>query len=251
VRLAGLWRHPVKSFQGEPVGRADVEPRGLVGDREWGVQDPATGKVLTGRLCPELLLAEATIGDDGQPIVRLPTGATCRGIGSDTDAGLSEWLGHPVSLVVAASTPPARAEYFADATDDSSAAIEWTMPAGKFVDVTAVSVLTTASLRAAAVLHPAGDWHLRRFRPNFLIETDDEGWVEDAWSGRVLRVGDVELKVVQPCVRCTIVTRPQPGLLADLDTFRTLARHHGATFGVWANVRTPGTVHLGDAVELA
>jgi uncharacterized protein YcbX len=180
----------------------------------------------------------------------LPSGLVCRGAGPETDDALSAWLGRPVTLVAAAATPPARAEYFADATDDSSRAIEWTMPAGTFVDVMAVHVLTTASLRAGAALHPVGDWHPRRFRPNLLVEADGDGWLEDGWCGRRLRAGTVELDVVQPCIRCTMVTRPQPGLLADLDTFRVLARHHRATLGVWAAVRTPGSARVGDAVEV-
>jgi hypothetical protein len=47
-----------------------------------------------------------------------------------------------------------------------------------------------------------------------------------------------------------MVTRPQPGLERDLDTFRTVARHHAGTFGVWASVRKPGTVRAGDRVEV-
>ena len=253
MHVSAAWRHPVKSFQGEPVERADIGPGGLVGDRDWGVQDTATGRVLTGRRCPDLLLAEATL--DGELRLTLPNGTEARGRGSETDDALSAWLGRPVTLVAAAATPPARAEFFADATDDSSRALEWTMPAGKYVDAMAVLVLTTASLEAGAALHPSGDWDLRRFRPNLLVETDrqvdGEGWVEDAWCGRVLRVGGVELDVVQPCVRCTMVTRPQPSLVADLDIFRTLKRHHDATFGVWCAVRTPGSVRVGDLVEPA
>jgi hypothetical protein len=48
-----------------------------------------------------------------------------------------------------------------------------------------------------------------------------------------------------------MVTRPQPGLDRDVDVFKTLARYHGATFGVWATVQTPGVVHVGDQVTIA
>jgi hypothetical protein len=51
-------------------------------------------------------------------------------------------------------------------------------------------------------------------------------------------------------MRCTMVTRPQPGLERDVDVFRSLARHHGGRFGVWTGVRTPGTVAVGDTVVL-
>jgi uncharacterized protein YcbX len=47
-----------------------------------------------------------------------------------------------------------------------------------------------------------------------------------------------------------MVTRPQPGLDRDLDVYKSLARHHGGTFGVCATVRTPGTIRAADPVEV-
>src|SRR5262249_56013699 len=76
------------------------------------------------------------------------------GRGQGTEGLLSRWLASPVSLVASAGNAGGRAEYFADATDDNSQAIEWTMPAGRYVDSAAVLVLSTASLRTAAELHP-------------------------------------------------------------------------------------------------
>jgi uncharacterized protein YcbX len=134
MRLARITRFPVKSLQGEPVQTAAVERDGLRGDRCWGIRDETTGKVLTGRRAPQLLMATSSLAPDGTPNVTLPTGVECRGPGPETDAALSEWLGRGVSLVSSLVGPAAQAEYFADATDDSSEAVEWTMPAGRFVD---------------------------------------------------------------------------------------------------------------------
>jgi hypothetical protein len=47
-----------------------------------------------------------------------------------------------------------------------------------------------------------------------------------------------------------MVTRPQPGLDRDLDVFKSLARHHGATFGVWTAVQTPGLMRVGDEITV-
>jgi hypothetical protein len=241
----------VKSLQGEEVPSGEIEPDGLHGDRRWGIRDERTGKILTARRAPQLLFASAVLAPDGAPIITLPTGARCCGPGAETDAALSNWLDKPVRLVHSVGTPAARAEFFQDATDDASRAVEWTMPAGRFVDALPLLVLTTASLRTAAALYPGGDWEVRRFRPNLLVAVDGDGWLEDTWYGRAtIRIGAVELQPQQSCVRCTMVTRPQPDLTDDRDIFRTLARNHGATFGAWTSVVTGGAVRVGDDVTV-
>ena len=254
MHVVGLWRYPVKSLQGEPLERAAVEAEGVGGDRLWGIRDEQTGRILTARRRPELLHARASY--DGEvPVVALPDGGVAEGPGPDTDRLLSAWLDQPVSLVSSVAEAPGRAESFEDATDDSSLAVEWTMPERRYVDAAPLLVVTTASLRTGASLHPGGQWEPRRFRPNVLVEAPDDpegdGWLEDGWVGQTLRLGTAELTVAQGCVRCTMVTREQPdGIEADKDMFRTLARHHGARFGVWCTVTTTGSVGLGDEISV-
>lgn len=248
ARVLELWRHPVKSLQGEQLTRATMEGDGLVGDRAWGIRDRDTDKVLTARREPQLLMASASLHSDGTPRITLPDGTTVDGAGPGTDTRLSGWLGRPVELVPAVAEPPAVGEFFADATDDASAVLEWTMPGGRFVDTMPVLILTTASLRAGAAALPGADWGVRRFRPNLLVEAEGTGWLEDGWYGFTLRAGDVELSVTRPCSRCTMVTRPQPGLPRDLDVYRTLLALHDGTFGALASIVAPGTMSVGDEV---
>ena len=249
MELIGLWRYPVKSLQGERLDRAHVEDNGLVGDRRWGLQDHRTGRILTARRRPELLGAAASYDND-MPVITLPGRAVTEGPGKRTDRLLSEWLATPVSLVSSVDSEPGRAEFFSDATDDSSQAIEWTMPATRYVDAAPLLVLTSASLRTGAGLHPDGVWDPRRFRPNLLIDVDGDGWLEDQWIGQPLRVGAVTLVAAETCMRCTMVTRAQPGLEADVEIFRCLARHHGGGFGVWSDVLTGGSLSVGDSASL-
>lgn len=126
MRLDAIWRYPVKSLQGEQLSEGVLDSTGLRGDRYWGIRDETTGKILTGRREPKLLLAAASLADDGQPHLVLGSGDVCRGMGPDTVAALSEWLERPVTLVGAVDAPGGEAEYFADATDDTSQAIGWT-----------------------------------------------------------------------------------------------------------------------------
>jgi uncharacterized protein len=249
VHVAELWRYPVKSLQGEPLDEAIVENSGLAGDRRWGIVDNETGMVLTARRVPSLLLATSRLSDSGVELM-LPDGDRLSAPSAYVDDVLSKWIGRRVALVHAESFGAGVGEYFADATDDTSAVVSWTMPPGRFVDALPLLVVTTASLRQGRNLYPDGAWETRRFRPNIVVDVDADGWVEDTWRGRTVRVGAAAVQPAAPCERCTMVTRPQPGLDRDLDIFKTLSRHHGATFGVWSAVQTPGVVRVGDQVTL-
>jgi uncharacterized protein len=80
-----------------------------------------------------------------------------------------------------------------------------------------------------------------------VVDEAGEGWVEDTWCGvSAVRIGDARLLPQQPCMRCTMVTRPQPDLDEDRDIFRTLARHHGGRFGAWTSVGVGGAISVGD-----
>ena len=249
MEVVGLWHYPVKSLQGEPIDAARMEQDGVLGDRRWGIRDQRTGRILTARRRPELLGASASYDGD-EPVIRLPDGRTVVGPGERTDGQLSEWLASPVSLVASLVSDPGTAEYFADATDDTSQAIEWTMPEGRYVDAAPVLLLTTAPLRTAARHHPNGAWDPRRFRPNILIDLEGEGWIEDSWVGQQVQVGAVTVVPTQPCIRCTMITRSQPGLDVDVEIFRTLARHHHGHFGVWSEVLTPGNLSVADRASV-
>ena len=248
-QVAELWRYPVKSLLGERLSILNLVDDGVEGDRRWGIKDLSDGRILTARREPRLLFASSRLAAGGVPVINLPDGQALAGVGPLTDAALSAWLGKPVSLVAAAENGAARAEYFADAADDASQAIEWTMPEGRFVDAFPVLLMTTAGLRSGAAAYPAGAWDVRRFRPNILIEVDGEGWLEDDWAERQLNVGSAQLVPRRPCIRCTMVNRAQPGLDRDVDIYKTLHRTHRGEAGMWSQVRQPGFISEGDAVE--
>lgn len=67
MHVAALWRYPVKSLAGEPLGAARLTPDGVAGDRVVHVRG-ARG-VLTGRTRHGLLTVPGTTGPDGEPLV--------------------------------------------------------------------------------------------------------------------------------------------------------------------------------------
>ncbi len=286
MHLVEIRRCPVKSMQGEVPKEATLGSSGVVGDRAYALVDTATGAVASAkdprRWAALLTFSAAFSGDPGpgQPVtIRLPDGATVSSADPDVDARLSEASGRAVTLAGAPAEGAAYDEVWPDieglapagfvaslqsgSTSDGeviSANPVGVLAPGTFQDVSPVTVLTTASLRAARRVHPDGDWDPRRFRMTLLIDTDGEGFIENDWVGRSLTVGAARLSVVAPTPRCVMTTLAQPGLPADRGVLKTVARHNRAEFpgvgpfaclGAYATVEVGGAVRAGDAVELS
>jgi MOSC domain len=93
----------------------------------------------------------------------------------------------------------------------------------------------------------------RRFRPNIYIDTGPamDRFVEDEWIGGTLEVvGTVVLDEFQPTLWCVTSTLAQEELPRDRSVLRTTAQHHAGCLGVYASVRRPGLVRVGDQVVL-
>lgn len=250
-RVAELWRFPVKSMQGTPVEDLELEAGGVAGDRGWAVVDPAAGKVLSGKRWPVLLLAAAAGQPGGAVTITLPDGTTHEAGDPATDEALSGYLDHPVRLLRPPAGDGLPYELPTEAWDDASESWEFPgPPGGPFVDLAAAHLLTTASLRAASKLYPDGVWDVRRFRPTALIDAEGEEFLEDAWIGSSVALGDhVVLSPFMPTVRCAMTTRAQPGLPRDVDIAKTLNHHHQLNLGVYCAVERTGTVRVGDQVS--
>lgn len=248
--VAELWRFPVKSMQGHRVEQLTFDGKGATDDRTWAVVDPAAGKVLSAKRWGQLLEATAAF-DGGAVTVTLPDGSTHEAGDPALDAALSGWLGLDVRLQHPPEGDGLPYELPTEAWDVESPLWEFPgPPGGPFVDLAAAHVLTTASLAAAAGLHPEGEWDVRRFRPNAVLDVAGDGFVEDAWVGTPVGLGEVVLDPFMPTVRCALPTRAQPGLRKDADIARTLQREHDLNLGLYCGVGTPGTVAVGDPVTV-
>ena len=68
MKVAQIWRYPVKSMGGEKITRAVVSSLGIEGDRVVHVKD-ARGHVITARSHHRLLGHHATLNESGEPVV--------------------------------------------------------------------------------------------------------------------------------------------------------------------------------------
>lgn len=248
--VAALRRYPVKSMQGERLERVALETTGMAGDREWAVFDPAESKVLSAKRVGQLLEGAAVSTPTG-PRITLPGDVVLEPGAADTDARLSTWLGRTVELrgVEAAGAPYV---VTLNPDDDEADLFDMPTPPTRFLDLSPVHMLTSASLAAASALRDASDWNVDRFRPGIFIETGGNGFPEEAWIGATLQIGDAELAPILAAPRCVMTTRAQPahGIDQDRNILQTLARENSQNLGVYAEVPTPGTIQVGDPVEL-
>jgi len=226
-----IWRYAVKSMAGEQLQECTVGERGIAGDRGWAIFEEATGKIAPGSRFPLLMQCAARYreapanGFVPHAEIHFPDGPQFGTDQPDINQRLTELLGQSVSL------GPPRGAYF---------------------DASPIHVLTTASLDVMARLNPTAMWDVRRFRPNFFVETDPgvTGLLEAEWTGQKLRLGSVELYCEIPAVRCGMAIQKQQGIPKDPSILRTIVEKANEDLGIYANVTKAGEVRLGDVVEI-
>jgi len=225
-RVIRLWRYPVKSMLGEECASLDVDARGAVGDRLFAVRD-ADGKFGSGKTTRRFRKIEGLFGfraayEAGVPQITFPDGRTILGEDPNVHAALSQVLGQPITLVREAGI--------------------------SHLDAGPLHLLTTASLAWLRARLPDAHVDDRRFRPNVLIDIAACHQIERLWLGKVLHIGAVTLQIRDLAERCVMVNLPQDELPEDSRVLRNLGCDSGLHFGVYAEVREPGTIKRGDPV---
>jgi uncharacterized protein YcbX len=265
--VVSLWRYPVKSMMGEELNAADVTMGGMLGDRAYALVDRADGKVATAknpRKWPTLFDFRAAFDRPpapGAPLpavrITFPDGTTVTSEESAIDGTLSTVLAREVTLArhdVGVAHSGTSEEYWLDFEEfeHRDTVTEFGLPEGTFFDCATMHVVTTATLDKLREFYPQGRFETRRFRPNIVVRVADGAsrFVENEWIGRTLSVGDVQLKVTEPCARCVMTTLAQGELPKDPGILRAVAQHNAANVGVYASVTRPGRVRRGDSVRL-
>jgi uncharacterized protein len=227
-QLAGLWRYPVKSMAGEALSAANVGWHGIAGDRRWAFIRPGLKRSgfpwMTLRDNAGMRLFAPSFSDPERPdasptVVRTPAGDEL----DVTDDALATLLGDGVRVIK--------------------------LDTGIF-DSMPLSLISTRTVSdvgemAGRLLTP------ERFRPNLLVEPfPDVSFPEDTWVGRILRIGEMRMRVDQRDPRCVVVTIDPVSGRRDPRILRHVARQRGGCAGVYGTTVTPGRVTIGDPVIL-
>lgn len=263
--VVSLWRYPVKSMMGEELNASDVTERGLCGDRAYAIMDPATGKVASAknpRKWKKLFDCLAAYVEPPSPGAKLPSvritlpdGTIVTSEQNDVNRILSKVLSREAALRMPAPAAVSLEEYWPDMEGlaHRETVTDEAMPPETFFDLAVIHVLTTSTIDFLRELNRQGRFEVRRFRPNIVVEptSGEKGFVEDAWIGHTVTIGDkVRLTITGPCPRCVMTTLPQGDLPADPGILRTAAQHNQANIGIYASVLSDGTIHRGDPVSL-
>jgi uncharacterized protein len=117
-----------------------------------------------------------------------------------------------------------------------------------FFDAMPLAVITTRTVADLGALVDA-ELDVLRFRPNLLIEAaGPSAFPEDAWVGRVLRVGGTRMRVDVRDKRCAVVNVDPASARRDPAVRRAIAQHRRMCLGVYASTVEPRPVSVGDPV---
>ncbi len=212
--IAGLFVHPVKSARGIPCSRVRVAATGFEWDRQWMLVD-GRGTFLSqrthptlARIVPEITADALVLRAEGVPALRVPLDTqgerlavrvwndVCAGIeqGAAAHAWASAVLGEQVRLVRVAP----------DMERSANARFAGTTPAPlTFPDGYPLLICNQASFEDLnrRLSQPIT---IERFRPNVVV-AGLAAWAEDRID--LITVGEVMLRLVKPCTRCTIPSR--------------------------------------------
>jgi uncharacterized protein YcbX len=210
MRIAAIWRYPVKSMAGERMKVAEITGAGLAGDRVVQVYD-RDGRLVTARKFPRLLRLHATLGPDAEPLV-------------DGLPWHSDEVAHRVEAAVA---PGARLERF---------------DGPERFDILPLLVCTDGALTMFGR-------DVRRLRPNLLIG-GVVGDAERRWPGALLRLPNAEVHVVDLRDRCVMTTYDPDTAEQDSNVLRDVVRRFDGRLCLNAAVTRGGRVEERDSVEL-
>jgi uncharacterized protein len=264
--IGELWRFPVKSMQGERVSSVGLGPLGIEGDRRWALRDVTNGKIISAKvpkLGTPLLTCSASIDAAGATTVFV--GETSYRVPDEIeaiDAALSGLLGRAVHLEAATTNDEVYESEWPELPDMalSGITLDLSLHRGTFADLSALHLISSASLAHLASLAEGSEIDVRRFRPSMVVTVDvGSGFVENDWIDRRARVGEAIIAFGAASPRCIMTTVAQPGLPRDVRVLQTIAAHNKRDFGgfgnfaclgIYAEVVEPGPVSIGDAVEL-
>lgn len=275
ITIREIHRYPVKSMLGETPSEVTVSERGIQGDRAWATRDEIRGGIRGAKKLPQLMLFSARSIDANTSEISAPDGSTCLTSSDEMNHWLSEKLDHSVTLWPL--LPPDNLEHYRRGAPDSedfeqelreifgrtpdeplpdlsafAEVIEFESPPGTYFDAFPIMLMTQQSLNTMSQAAPNSAFDEKRFRANFILDVDGstDRFPEQAWIGKELHIGEVVLKIIDTCPRCSMTTHATDTLPRDTDIMRHLVTTAEGNLGVYAKVVRGGIIAQGQTVTV-
>ena len=255
--VESLWRYPVKSMRGEELNEMFAGFSGVYGDRLFAFRSSASPKgfpYLTAREQREMLRYRPRFRHPGKAAA--PMNLT---EAENMGPGVNPVYAEPADLMLDVETPagnavaiddPALIDLLRDGIDDKHH-LTLLRSERAMTDCRPLSLLALQSVgKLAEETGSAVD--KRRFRANIYLDlTSAEGFAEDRFVGRSLRIGSkVTLSILERDPRCMMITLDPDTGEKEPVLLKKVAQAHSGMAGVYGAVLAEGMVREGDSVEL-
>ncbi len=251
--VAEVWRYPVKSMAGERLDEAFVGYAGIYGDRLFAFTHPAGPALFpyfTGRNNAAMV--------QYRPRFRRPAAAArppnvVEALSAGT--GITPVYASAEELALEVETPAGLIRPI----DDPALAVDLGGDAKlsllrcdrAMTDCRPVSLFSrqTAEKLAREMERPID---VRRFRANLVVDLpDSDGFSEDAFVGKTIRIGDrVTIAVLERDPRCAMIGIDPDTAERDRDVPAWVVKAHEGRAGVYGAVLVEGLVRPGDTVTV-
>ncbi|HET9856597.1 MAG TPA: MOSC N-terminal beta barrel domain-containing protein [Chthoniobacterales bacterium] len=256
-KVESLWRYPVKSMRGEELDEMFAGYAGVYGDRLFAFESSASPKgfpFFTGRDQRQIIRYRAHFRNP-EKAARPVNWSEAQKLSPN----LNPISADPTELMVDVETPdgktfaiddPALIDHLRGNTDGnhelrllrSDKAITDCLPLSIFAVQTAKKLGEESGVAVDK----------RRFRANVYVDlTSSEGFAEDKFVGRSLRIGSkVTVAVLARDARCMMITLDPDTAEKTPAILKAVAQAHEGTAGVYGAVLAEGMIRKGDSVEL-
>ena len=245
ARVAALWRHPIKGHGREPLETVTLtKGQTMPWDRRWAVthemaQADASGwspcaNFSRGSKVAALMAINARC-DDTTGRVTL-THPDCPDLTFDPETDTDDFLDWVRPLM-----PANRAQSTRIIRVEGRGMTDTDYPSISLLNLASNDTMTQTMQQEISPLRWRGNIHMAGLEP----------WVEFDWIGKTVAIGEAELAIREPIVRCLATTANPDTGVRDADTLATLNSQFGhQNFGIYAEVTRSGAIALNDPIEV-
>ena len=254
-KVESLWRYPVKSMRGEEMDELFAGYAGVYADRLYAFESSASSKgfpFFTGRDQRQMIRYRARFRNPEK--AARPVNLT-----EAEKSGANPISADASDLMIDVETPDGKTFAIDDPAliDNLRENLDGSHKLTLLRSDKAITDCRPLSIFAVQTAKKLGeetgvDVDKRRFRANVYVDlTSPEGFAEDEFVGRSLRIGSkVTVAVLQRDARCMMITLDPDTAEKTPAILKAVAQAHEGMAGVYGAVLAEGIIRKGDPVEL-